>query len=633
MIRRTLRVVALTAAGLLGFLMGAGAVLAQAAAQTQAPANQSAPATVTASGTESGIAVFQQRCMSCHGNPNVDRAPAPAVIREMAPERIYEALTTGLMKGEGDSLTEDQKRMLATFLSGRPLGSLQQGDAKDMPNHCATNPALADPSAGPAWNGWGADIANTRFQSAPAAGLTAEQVPRLKLKWAFGYPTGLSAFGPVAVVSGRVFVGTDIGYVYSLNAQTGCVYWSYQTKGSVRTAVTVSRVRGRGRTKYAAYFGDAHANVYAVDAQNGRPLWSAKVDDHFVARITGAPKVYNGRVYVPVSSSEEYSGSSIDYPCCTSRGSVVALDANTGAKIWKTYVVDEPKPTRKNSKGVQLYAPAGGSVWDSPTIDARRNAIYVGTGDAETEPAPETSDAVMALDLKTGKILWVYQTEANDAFLGGCNGATRTDNCPSVNGPDQDIGNSPILRALPGGKSVVVVGTKNGRVFALDPDRKGALLWKVSVAPPPEDPQNRLATLLNGIVWGGAADERNLYYGLQAGGVVALDLATGDRRWYATFAKPTGARVSNSAAASAIPGVVFAAGSDGKLYAIATADGRIIWEYDTVRDFETVNKVAAKGGAINSVGPSVAGGMVFVGSGYAVTGTNSGNVLLAFSIE
>ncbi len=566
--------------------------------------------------------------MGCHGNPSFPRAPLPAVIRQMSPERIYEALTTGVMKAQGASLTDGQKRMTATFLSGRPLGSAKQGDARDMPNHCATNPPLADPSSEPAWNGWGGDLANTRFQSSASAGLAPEDVPQLKLKWAFGYPDGLSAFGQPAIVSGRVFVGTDIGYIYSLDAQTGCVYWSYETKGSVRTAITVAPVRGRGSAKYAAYFGDAHANAYALDAQTGRLLWMTKVASHFVARVTGAPKVYGGRVYVPVSSSEEFQASSLDYPCCTSRGSVVALDASSGRKIWKTYVVGTPKPTRKNSRGVQQYAPAGGSVWNSPTIDVRRHAIYFGTGDGETEPAPSTTDAIMALDLKGGKVLWVFQSQAGDAFLGGCSGATRTDNCPSVNGPDQDIGNSPILRTMPGGKRVLVFGTKNGRVFALDPDRKGALLWKTSVTPPSGPSQNAFYAALNGVVWGGAADNTSVYYGLAAGGMVALDLASGRKDWYMPFSNT---RIANSAAASAIPGVAFVGGADGILRGVSTADGRVLWSYDTARKFETVNQVPGHGGAISAAGPVIVNGMLYIGSGYGVTGNNSGNVLLAFS--
>jgi polyvinyl alcohol dehydrogenase (cytochrome) len=396
--------------------------------------------------------------------------------------------------------------------------------------------------------------------------------------------------------------------------------------------MSVGAVKGRNSTKYGVFFGDFRANVYGLDAHDGRLLWTTKVDDHFVARITAAPTYYEGRLYVPVSSSEEFQAANLDYPCCTSRGSVVALDASTGEKIWKTYVMDEPKPTRKNSKGVQQYAPAGGSVWNSPTVDPRHNAIYFGTGDGETEPAPKTTDAIMALDMKTGKTLWVYQAEENDAFLGGCNGANKTDNCPSAPGPDLDFGNSPILRTLPGGKRVLLGATKDGRVIALDPDKNGVVLWKTNVAPPPASGANAFQARLGGIVWGGAADERNAYYGLTSGGMAAVQLTTGERLWYTPLAKP-GTRVNNAAATTAIPGVALVGGSDGTLHALAVADGHILWEYDTAHEYETVNKIPAKGGGINSIGPTVAGGMLFVGSGYAVTGNNSGNVLLAFSAE
>jgi polyvinyl alcohol dehydrogenase (cytochrome) len=603
--------------------------------QPQAPTGPEQQAAVAqnpalSTGTETGIATFQQRCMVCHGNPNVPQAPSPAAIRQMPPERIYDALTTGVMKPQGESLTDGQRRMLAVFLAGRPLGSMKDGDAKNMANQCAPNPPLDDPASEPAWNGWSPDVENTRFQPANAAGLTPDQVPQLKLKWAFGYPTGLSAYNQPTIASGRVFVGTDIGYVYSINAKTGCVYWSYQTQGAVRGSITVAPVTGDGSTKYAAFFGDAHANAYAVDAQDGHQLWMTKVDDNFITRVTAAPKVYGGRVYVPISSSEEFSASSLDYSCCTARGAIAALDANTGKIIWTTYVVPTPKPTRKNSKGVQQYAPSGGSIWNSPTLDTKLNAIYFGTGDGQNVPVPDTTDAVMALDMATGKVLWHYQVVANDAFMGGCNGAARTDNCPPENGPDQDIGNSPILRTLANGKRVLVFGTKDGHAIALDPDNNGTVLWNTMVVDIPPGQENSFFAKLNGIVWGGSADDKNVYYGLQSGGLVALDLATGKRVWYTKFGK-SAARVSNSAASSAIPGVTFVAGSDGKLHALATSDGHVIWEYDTAHAYDTVNKVPAHGGAINSIGPSIVDGTLYIASGYAVTGTSSGNVLLAFS--
>ncbi len=615
--KRSLHLVVLVTASL-----SLGGIAARAQPATQG---------VRFSGTETGFATFQTKCMSCHGNPALaGRVPDPATLRQFSPEKIYEALTTGAMKTQGSSLSDDQKRMLAIFMSGRTFGSAEQGDAKNMPNHCEANPPMSDPGASPAWNGWSADVTNTRYQTAKAAGITADQVPRLKLKWAFGYPTGVSAFGQPAVASGRVFVGSDIGYVYSLDAKTGCVYWSYQAKGNVRGGPSVGPVKGHGATKYAVFFGDAHANVYAVDAQTGQELWTRKVDDHFVARITASPKLYEGYLYVPVSSSEEFAAANLDYPCCTSRGSVVKLDASTGEQAWKTYVVPEtPKPTRKNSKGVQQYAPAGASVWNSPTIDTKRHAIYFGTGDSETEPAAAMSDSVMAVDMKSGKVLWHYQAQAGDAFLGGCTGPAKTDNCPTENGPDLDIGNSPVLHSLPGGKSIVVAGTKDGKLFALDPDKKGAVVWNTHVV---DNPPGAPVFRLSGVVWGGAFDEKAAYYGLTGGGITAIQLTTGEKLWNKALAEP-GKRVNNGAAATAMEGVVFIAGTDGVLHALKSADGSEIWSYATDRPFETVNKVEAKGGAIQSIGPTIADGMLFIGSGYGVIGGPTGNVLLAFGIE
>lgn len=575
-------------------------------------------------GTEFGISAFERECTKCHGNAAVERAPTPAAIRQMPPERIYAALTTGVMKTQAANLTDEQKRRLAEYMGGRPLGSAALGDANQMPNHCTSEAALPDPAKSPEWNGWGVDVHNTRFQDAKAAGITAAQVPGLKLKWAFGFPLGVSAFGQPSVAAGRVFVGSDIGYVYALDMHTGCVYWSYQTKAAVRTAVTIGRVRSGSSSRYAVYVGDMQANVYALDAETGALLWTRKVEDHFSARITAAPTLYQGRLYVPVSTSEGFSASTLDYPCCTFRGSVVALNAATGDQIWKTYTISEPKPTRKNPIGTQLYGPSGVAVWNSPTVDAKRRTIYFGSGDSATEPAPDTSDSILAVDLDTGKLKWHFQAEANDATLGGCF-AKKTENCPDNPGPDWDFGASPILKTLADGRDLLLAPNKSGIIFALDPDHKGAVVWKTDISEKP-------GTRSTNVIWGGAADQQNLYVGLTTGAIVALQIATGEKLWTTRLAE-AGSRVSYAAASSAFPGAVFIGGTDGKIHALSTADGRELWSYETAHDFPTVNRVPAHGGSIGSIGPAIAGGMVFIGSGYSVTAGIPGNVLLAFTAQ
>ncbi|HXH23836.1 MAG TPA: PQQ-binding-like beta-propeller repeat protein, partial [Vicinamibacterales bacterium] len=298
-----------------------GSVLLQA--QDRAPSQAEAPRTAQPGGrgaalpgTESGWSTFQTQCAGCHGVVTpVGAAPMVADIRAMTPERIYAALQG--KSHHGRTLTDIQARRVGEFMGGRPLGSANAGEAKDMPNQCRSNPPMTDPALAPRWNGWSDDLANTRFQPAGAARLTAADVPRLKLKWAFGFPHGETNNAQPTVVSGRVFAASDNGYLYSLDAKTGCVYWSYQQGSIVRNSPVVGAVSGHGDARWAVFFGDGHAYVHAVDAQTGRRLWRVRVDDHPVARITAGVKYYNGRVYVPVSGSEEFSAGNIDYPCCT----------------------------------------------------------------------------------------------------------------------------------------------------------------------------------------------------------------------------------------------------------------------------------------------------------------------------
>jgi polyvinyl alcohol dehydrogenase (cytochrome) len=498
--------------------------------------------------------------------------------------------------------------------------------------HCTGPRTLTDPGSVATWNGWGVDLSNSRFQAAKNAQLTAGQVPHLKLKWAFGFPDTKSVLGQPSVVSGRVFVGVDTGKVYSLDAASGCVYWSFQAEAGVRTAILVERVGSR----LAAYFGDLKANAYAVDAATGQLLWKFPVDDHPAARITGTPKAFEGRVYFPVASGEEGAAANPTYACCTFRGSVAALDAVTGGRIWKRYMIaDKPRPVGKNSNGVSRFAPAGAGVWSSPTIDTQRRALYVGTGDAYTEPAARKTDAIVALDLASGGILWSAQDSRGDAWLVGCAGPfseekPRPENCPKDLGPDHDFGSPPMLVALPGGHTILVAGQKSGNVWAHDPDSKGAVLWRTALV-------NNTREFGGKIVWGGAADEQNAYFGLGTGGVAALQLKDGDPRWFATLDAAPGIEPRlqrHDGPLTAIPGVIFSGGWDGVLRALSAADGHILWEYNTVREYKTVNGVVAKGGSMGAAGPTIVGGILFVPSGYVgVNNGMPGNVLLAFAAD
>lgn len=579
-------------------------------------------------------AIYKERCASCHdAGPGADasRAPTREALRSRTVQQILAALEPGgTMAANAAGLSTAEKQAVAAFLSST-TATTGSDPAVGM---CAPGAALPDLASLPAWNGWGNDTSNSRFQNAKAAGLTAADVPTLTLKWAFGFPGATAASGQPTVAAGRVFVGNINGMVYSLDAKTGCTHWTFKADGGVRTAIAVARVTIDGAPRTIAMFGDIRAQAYAVDAQSGAQIWKTKVDNHAMARVTGAPSFHDGRLYVPVSSIEEVAGARPNYECCTFRGSVVALDAATGKQVWKTYMTEEPKIIGKNAAGTSQWGPAGASIWTTPTIDVAKNAIYVATGNAYTTPAAPTSDAVVALDMTTGAIRWVQQVTPNDTFVIGCKPGVAP--CPAEVGPDFDFGNAPILRTLPGGRRVISLGQKSGVVWGLSPDENGKVLWQYRAGK---------GSALGGIEWGSAADDQNIYVPVsdvlapseEAGGLHAVRLATGERVWH-TPAPPLSCTVgagctgAQSAPVSVMPGAVFSGSIDGHFRAYSTTDGKIIWDFDTMRPFETVNGVKAQGGSLDAAGPVIAGGMVYTNSGYGQWRGKPGNVLLAFGL-
>jgi polyvinyl alcohol dehydrogenase (cytochrome) len=576
---------------------------------------------------------YQQYCGTCHGTEGSvadgKKAPSIAALQEYSPERVYDVLNKATAPPHSGNFTDLQKRQFGEFLSGRPMNSAA-GDSRNMTNRCSSNPAMTNPASSPSWNGWGAGEKNARFQTAANAGLTAAQVPNLKLKWAFGLPNATEMYSQATIASGRVFFGSDAAWLYSLDAKTGCIYWSVAADAGIRSTPVIAPYRGPGPTvtTQAVYFTDVLTRVYAVDAQTGKMLWKTKAGDHPRAKSSNGLTVYDEKVYIGFSSMETTTGAVSTYECCSFRGHVVALNANTGARLWRTFVIaEEPKPRGKNAQGVTLYGPAGGAIWNVPTVDARRRRVYVGTGNAYTSPAAEGTDSVIAFDMESGKIVWQHQEVKGDAYINNCGRTSRGgDNCPETLGPDYDFGGSSlILHTLPDGRDILVAGTKGGLSMAFDPDKNGAVLWKTNLA-------QSAPGAAGLIVFGGASDGQAVYYGLnQAGAMVAaVNLADGARKW--TTSPIAGARGGNPAATTAIPGVVFSHSADGTLRALATADGKTLFEYATAKDYTAVNGVPARGGAFGQSGSTVAAGMLFIGSGYNGQGAG-GNAMLAFGLD
>jgi polyvinyl alcohol dehydrogenase (cytochrome) len=592
---------------------------------------------VAAAQAPNGETLYRQHCAGCH-NGSMPRMPNRDALKTLTPEHVETALSSFSMRRQGAPLTLPERRAVAEYVTGRTAGSYRAPlDVIPKTAYCA-HAAGGDPLAGPAWNGFGGDIRNTRFQPAPAAGLSPTAVPRLKLKWAFGLP-GVSASGSQVTIAGtRAFVGSRNGIVYALDAKSGCIVWTFEAEAGVRSTPTIG---GSGASR-ALYFGDANANAYSLDIATGKLRWKTKIDAHPDAIVTGAVSVANGRVFVPVSSMEEGTAVIPTYECCTFRGSVSALDAATGKVIWKTYTVDEiPQATTKSGAGTQLRGPSGGGVWSTPALDPDRNRLYIATGDNYSNPPTAKTDAIMALAMDTGNVVWVRQTLAGDSWNTGClqpadDGAGRA-HCPSAPGPDHDFASAPVLATLGGGRRVLLAGQKSGMLYAINPET-GEYVWKTQVGD---------GGVLGGIEWGFAVDNARAYVALssafekkagEAGGIAAVDLADGTIKWRTPPAGDTcrgrvGCSTGQPAAVSAIPGMVFSASLDGHLRGYEAETGQVIFDTDTAKEFTTINGVKASGGSMNGPGSTIADGMLYVSSGYGSLGFMPGNVLLAFSVD
>ena len=570
-------------------------------------------------------ALFDARCSHCHLG-NVPRAPHLITFQLIGSDAIYASITEGTMREHTKGLGEGQRRALADHLGGAAPAT--------VPVKMCTAPMPPRTAGKPRLEGWGLNLENTRFIPAAIAKLTAAEVSKLAVKWVFAYPGASRARSQPSVHDGVAYIGSQSGAVYALDLASGCAYWTFKADTEVRSAVSPDESGQR------LFFGDIRGHLYAVRAQDGALIWRTLVHDHPDVTLTGSPRYHEGRIYAPLSSKEWASAADPAYSCCTFRGGIVAVNAEDGRILWTAHSIPEaPKPVGKNSSGLTRFAPAGAPIWNSPTLDAKRQRLYSGTGESYTSPAVSTSDAVLAFDLQTGALAWWHQSLAGDAwnmacFIGG------GENCPEENGPDLDIGAPPMLMRLQDGREILVAGQKSGHVFALDPDDNGKLLWKVRLA---------RGGFAGGVHWGMAAGEGRIYapiadteftgeeQGEPKPGLFALDPATGKVLWHTPAPDVCAAEdrpacdPGLSAPPTAIPGVVFAGAFDGHLRAYAASDGRILWDFNTNRPFQTVSGEQGQGGSIEADGPVIAEGHVLVNSGYLFGDRMPGNLLFAFA--
>jgi len=610
--------------------------------ETVAPPAEIAASEIAAEPAQNAEALYQENCGSCH-NGGVYKAPHRMFLAMMAPDAILASMDDGMMVEQAKALSSPQKRAVAETIAGRGLDA----EIVELPPPVCEDKSL-DLSQPPRQKAWGVDYNNRRFQPLETGGLNAADVPGLELKWAFAYPNAIKARSQPTVAGGTVFVGSQNGTIYALDAKTGCVRWTYRASAEVRTAVSISTWdEGQESTSPVAYFGDILARAYAVDAQTGELKWMTKVDDHPNATITGSPVVVDDRLYVPVSSLEVVNAIDPAYECCTFRGSLVALDTADGSIAWKTYSIAEvASEAGITSAGTKILAPSGAPIWTSPAVDLQRRRLYAGTGESYSSPAGGTSDAIIAFDMDSGEIVWVEQATAGDAWNVGCLSQYAPDpaNCPEEDGPDFDFGASPMLVELGDGRDVLIAGQKSGDAMAIDPDN-GEMLWRKRVG---------RGGVQGGIHFGIAAAGSTAYIPINdmaypedvtrykfttpaRPGMYALDAETGEIRWEnltddicgdLQFCDP-----GISSAATAIPGAVIAGHLDGRLRIYDAGDGSVLWEYDTRQDVETVSGETAHGGSMSGGGPVVADGMLYVNSGYGIYFHMPGNVLLAFGTK
>ncbi|RIV23757.1 dehydrogenase [Fibrisoma montanum] len=578
----------------------------------------------------SGQELYKATCDNCHKADAGMKAPGYLVLAQMPPRAILAALETGKMREQARALTTDQKKAIVRYLTGKAVTETT------LPKEAYTPFSLPSGKGLVHHSGWGGNLEGTGFRSAEQAGMSAATVGKLKLKWAFAIPEANQVRSKPAIVGDWLILGTQFGDVYCLNKTTGKIGWQFAAKAAVRGAISVVE---QGST-LRAYFADNSTNVYALDVRTGKLLWESKSGQHPQSGVTGSVAVYNNRVYVPITSIEVASVLDPAYPCCSSSGEIVALDAQTGRTVWRHRVIpEEAREVGKRKDGKPFYGPSGAIVWSSPTVDTKRGLLYYGTGENYTAPATTSSDAIQALDLRTGKLVWSFQATKDDTWNMAC---PYSPNCPEKAGPDHDFGMAPLLVRQPDGSDMLTVGQKSGFVYGLSPDN-GKLIWKTRIGK---------GSALGGIHWGMATDGRLVYaanadnkYAMDpkvdslikpSPGLYALDVRTGKVVWKAA-APPCEGRAgcieANSAAPVVVPGVVFAGGLDGHIRAYATADGALLWDYNTMHDYETVNGVPGKGGAIDGPSPVVADGMLFVNSGYGMFGEKPGNVLLAFEVD
>ncbi len=581
-----------------------------------------------------GRAHYELVCANCHEGA-IQKAPHRDILSYLTPEAILRTITTGIMVEEASSLTNEQKVEVAEYLAGTDIGSTKLASIPQ----CDKEIGL-DLSKPPRMNNWGLQPSNTRHIPETISDMTSADIPKLSQKWALQFPGANRARSQPTMAGGLIFVGSHNATVYALDQETGCQVWAYETSGEVRTGIVIDEWKSK-MARPMIYFGDVLGMVYALDASTGTEVWKHRADEHPNATITGTPSLHNGKLLASVSSLEVSLAVNPKYECCTFRGSVVAYDTTSGERLWKTYTIDEPgKIQGQNPVGTNMIGPSGATVWNSPSIDAKRNQLYIGTGENMSSPATLTSDAIFAIDIDSGRVNWTFQATANDVWNTACD-TDSPENCPPEGGPDFDFGCATILAQLSNGQELVIAGQKSGFVHALNPDT-GELVWQTQVG---------RGGIQGGVHFGMASHNDKLYVGIsdmrdgrayptpRRPGLHAVNLLNGEILWYAEAPEDVckGRKYCHpgiSQAVTSIGDTVFAGGMDGIMRIHDSETGELLREIDSTEEFQTINGSLTNGGSFGgAAGPVAQDGLVVLSSGYNIYNHMAGNLLLVLEAQ
>jgi len=610
-------------------------------AQTVAPVQ-----VAQASGPHPGEIVYKQRCAVCHDNSEATKAPSAATMARLTPGHITNALMTGIMIPQAVGLTSKDVSDVSNWLAKGEA----QDDSWTTAMKCPASRATPKLSAAPAVATFGFDMNNTRTLDPAKVGLAGKDLTSLELAWTIAFPNAITMRSQAAVVGNSLFVpvGESNNRLFAFDIsdnKSPCIQWIYEGEQTLRTSAGFGT---RKDGKHVVMVGDMGGFVHMIDASNGKELWAAHMGLFPASISTGTPVLVGDKVIAPSSQYEIMLAGQDSHECCKIHGGVVALDAMTGKRVWEGHTMEQAKPLRDRGDGKMIWGPSGAPVWNSPSIDLKRNLLYVGTGEANSAPAHPNTNAIIAFDMKDGSIKWSHQATADDVYNVGCGPRGGGLNCPKPDESvfrDVDFGASTIIAKAPNGKELVLAGQKSGTVWAMDPDT-GKVVWQRDIG---------TGGAMGGVHWGLAADDTHVYVPISnAGrsipgqevddsikpGIYAVNLNDGSVDWafHVTgactaeekkFVPRCAGLYGLSGAPTVIGDHVITGGLDGRLYMLERKTGKLVWQFSTAREFETINGVPGNGAAIDNASIIAANGLVILNSGYGLFGQGPGNVMIA----